>query len=214
MLIENFPLRPFEKTINLCYYIPKSNDKLSAYLIKFKDGYEYYIKEWIKFCLSELSKKEKKIRRGQAIDTDILPQIDIVIRALGSSEIIPDSAKPTYKLASSIAEHLKSNFSPDLLVKSRATKKFAIGLNKAEREKEIKGVYSLKSNVDLSNKSILIVDDVGTSHVTAVTIGNLIKSKFPTTKLYFFCLAQTERTEGLNNDTYEKEVKGKFFKDV
>ena len=64
----------------------------------------------------------------------------------------------------------------EILVKNKDTAHQA-GLDFSERQKNLKGVYSLKKGIKVKDKKILLVDDVLTTGATADEIAKLLKER-------------------------------------
>ena len=59
------------------------------------------------------------------------------------------------------------------------------------RKDEMRNIYKLKTDINLNNKKVLIVDDIRTTGTTISEITETIKSKYPHSQIASFCLAQT-----------------------
>lgn len=75
-----------------------------------------------------------------------------------------------------IAENLKINFSPDLLLRVKNTKP-QVELDKDERQGNIRGAFKKNPNLQfvIRNSQILIFDDVWTSGITLREAGKVLK---------------------------------------
>lgn len=78
-----------------------------------------------------------------------------------------------------VAKEMNWGFAPNLLIKKKQTKS-QVELRGSERRENLKGVFELNSNVDLSTlkgKTILIFDDVYTTGSTLKEASEVIKNK-------------------------------------
>ena len=116
---------------------------------------------------------------------------DYVARALGSKEETARKPNRVREIAIAIADKIHAPYILQLLKKTRKTKAFKGGLSRQQRIAEIEDVYEIDEEHDLNNKSILIVDDISTTGTTFEVIADVIRAKYPTAKIYGFCLART-----------------------
>lgn len=167
----------------LYYYFKRgsTNDYLSLRLEDLKEDKEQAIKIFSALCkLSSLNSQGVKF--------------DYVTRVLGSNELKAGPGSRVAPLAKGIAACVGAEYISKLLIKTKKTRSFKI-LNKADRIKEIKGVYAIGTPYNLDNKNILVVDDITTTGTTFTEIARAIKEKYPTAKVYGFSLGRT-KTKG------------------
>jgi hypoxanthine phosphoribosyltransferase len=173
----------------LCNYKPKSQgwDNLSESLLHFKNGWSVDVEAWTECSLSELEKVS-------------LEKPSLVLRALTSDEmsVSPLSDKPLDLLGRKMADQFNIRYKPNLLIKSRLTKKLKF-LSASEREDEMVNVYSIeKPNFIKGFNSIVILDDILTSGATIHSIVKAIRMVRRSCKIYVFTLALTNRNAILN----------------
>ena len=77
-------------------------------------------------------------------------------------------------LARGLSERLKLPFYADGLLKLKKTKQ-QMGLKKDERLNNIKGVFSVKKDMNLKKKKILLIDDVFTTASTVNECSKILK---------------------------------------
>lgn len=137
-------------------------------------------------------------------------KIDYVIRVLGSRELTAQKPNKVRSLAIAINEVLGSSYRPLVIRKNRATRELK-GLSKEGRKKELEGVYELNDCPDLKDKAVLIVDDIYTFGTSMETIGEVLRTAYPSVKLYGFALAHNWQrgTDGVNgnNDHFEQHYR-------
>lgn len=168
---------------HLGYYL----EGIKQEIWEFKNGKNRAIDRWTKKALEVATS---------------LPQIDIVVRALGHLELAVSASnceKPLDHLAGSLANALNAKYLPDSLHKSRELVKSA-QCSALERREQVRGVYTLDAKVIGAPKktrlTFLIVDDVFTSGATTDEISRAISEAYPQANIYVFTLAKTlYRTE-------------------
>jgi len=185
LLRENFF---YNKKWHLCYYIPKNKaDFLSSQILNFKNGDESSIIGWTAWSIIELY--------------NLNIQFDYVVRCLGSTEVTPILNKPLDYLGKAIEDRLKFRYYPTLIKKTGLTQKLSSLSTRKQREKEIYSKYSVMNfNENLSNKKVLVVDDVLTSGSTTNDLARAIKLEYSTCELYLFTLAKKNREENKNKN--------------
>lgn len=166
----------------LCYYKKKDcpYDKFSHLLFGFKDG-KRIVKQWCSWAV-------------KAIPEMKLPGDTIVIRALSSGETVisNNGETPLDILGRAIQSELGYQYIPAIIFKAYKTKQLKQCGDRDGREKALGDTYRLaRSCPDLSNRTILIIDDIKTYGTTIDKIAELIKGTFPSAKIYSFTLAQT-----------------------
>lgn len=172
--------------LNRCYYLYyylktwTHNDFLAFRLVAFKEDKPDEIAVFSRLAAAAIKKEKLKF--------------DYVVRVLGSSELKPMTSGRVMHIAQAVAEAASAKYIPDILYKTRATKKL-VGLNRHERELELKDAYAVKNTYDLDGKSVLIVDDIMTSGTSLTAVAAAIAKNYPFATLYGFCLAHTADLE-------------------
>lgn len=171
----------------------------------FKDGKEDAVNRWMHKA-SELAES--------------LPNIDYVVRALGHAEIEVNSSShqtPLDRLSLKIASSLGAAYIPSLLKKNCVLVK-STKCSAKERESQVRGVYSVDTNLMDSSRNdpvtFLVVDDVLTSGATTEEITRAISDAYPGARIYIFTLVKTlYRSQG-GEPTIEAQHTAKLFSDL
>jgi len=170
---------------SLCYYIPGGKDFLSRKILDFKDGHPNIVSSWGCWLADEVAEQNLKF--------------DYVIRSLGSSETRAGGNRPVDRLGEELSRRFGLCYAPDIVAKSRSTTKLAL-LDAASRRAELNGVYYLgESCPDLSEKRLLILDDVVTTYTTTSAIVGVIRKRFVSANITAISLGRTERRLGAND---------------
>jgi len=164
------------------FYLGYYLDGIKEEVWSFKDGNEGAIKRWT----------DKTIELATS-----LPEIDIVIRALGHAELesaASSSQKPLNYLALNLARGLGAMYQPDALQKSRILKK-SFQCSAAERREQVLGAYSVNMDIigaeSFVNLTFLVVDDVCTTGATTDEITRALSESYPNASIYVFTLVKT-----------------------
>lgn len=135
---------------------------------------------------------------------DHFPDIDYVVRALGSSELEYDkkNVQALDIIGFYIAKKLKAQYKPEILTQQDTHDKFSHtkGLTYEGRKEKIHGMYSCK-NID--NKNVLLIDDVITTGATTEEIFRAIKEGNPSSEIQLFSFAKSEK---YTKDRYIKNI--------
>jgi len=198
----------------LGYYLPSkygvkhpSSEKIHDYLLyTFKDNkINKSNYKWIELAANKCNEKFR--------------DIDIVIRALGSSELKPSTAKDKSIniLGKRIAEKLNAHYIPELLSSNRGSKKRAkLHLSgKIENRPAIidndKLSFSSGSNKyynDPGSPRILIIDDIITSGSTAAGIAKAVNATFNSSSgTFFFALGETCSKPFVSEEKLQSSIK-------
>lgn len=73
-------------------------------------------------------------------------------------------------------------------------------MSKEDRESELSEVYRTSTSLDLTNKKVLIIDDVTTTGTTMIEAAKVLKEYEESVKLYSYCLCKTSRNVNANDD--------------
>lgn len=161
--------------LHLAYYIPHYLDKtpISNYVLDFKENKPRFVNAWSEWASKEL--KESNLH------------FDLIVRALGSKELITDGTKPLDELGKRLAVALNTKYTPKLLAKSRITPSLHSIKTRIARVAAVKDSYYVTDDsYNLDNKNVLIIDDVSTSTATIGEIIRALRLKYPYTGYYFF----------------------------
>ena len=166
----------------LSHYFPSSRgvqDNLSKRLLEFKDNQKDSVQRFTNISISKLKSK--------------IDNLDIIIRALGSSEIKATANTSLDFLCSGIASSYGCTYSPESLWKTRTTDQLKDLGRRSKRLEEINGVYSFHTEEPASDISlkVLLVDDVSTTGSTVQEISRAIRAEKPHAQIYFFSLSKT-----------------------
>lgn len=181
----------------LGYYLEGIKQEVWA----FKNGVDAAIKRW--------SDKAAGV-------AEHFPDIDVVVRALGHSELkVTDSnSQPLDKLARNLANGLSASYKPDLIVKNRKLLK-STNISAIERQTQVHGAYAAIYNKSLTPKNqkltFLIVDDVYTSGATANEISRAIAETYPSASIYIFTLVKTLFRAEANKASSEMQLNTLLF---
>jgi ATP-dependent DNA helicase RecQ len=196
-LFENSKNIPdLDKSFYLAHYKPRSrggNDRLSSYLLSFKDGNKDAVKHWIQYAKGEFKKSELKF--------------DVVIRALGSQEISYTPGHPLDELGQEIARLTKAKYTPQILQKKHANEPLK-RLSAAGRHEALRGIFNFDPGSIAENAKILIIDDVITTGATIKEICRTIKASRPDVVTHLFTLTKTYDSfrDQDQNDTILKSI--------
>ena len=91
-------------------------------------------------------------------------------------------------LAENIGNVLKKRVRSDILLKIKHTKP-QTGLSKAQRLKNLVGAFKIQNGTSITNKRILLVDDVITTSSTASLCAKLLK-KAGASEVIMLCIAR------------------------
>ena len=165
------------RKLNNIYYVWDYNKEFKRLIYSYRKIMSKLIAELIKEEFYYVLKREK---------------IDIIVS-------VPVSRKRKnergYNQVDEILNCLKVNYVRIERIKN--TKKMAEILDEEERNRNIEGAFRISQNIDLSNKKILILDDIVTTGATLREIKNSILRQFDNRnkkngnniKIIVFCLA-------------------------
>ena len=192
-------LQRTDNVFYLGYYLEGIKQEIWA----FKDGMPDTVKHW----------KSKAVEVAENF-----PNIDVVVRALGHSELeVLGSDTPLDKLALNLADALDAAYQPGLIKKNSKLKK-STSLSAAERKSQIQGVYTANlENLPKSkseNLTFLIVDDVYTSGATTKEIFRAISETYPGASVYIFTLAKTLYRAEVDITSKEMQINTQLFADL
>ena len=173
---------------HLAYYIPEQREDmttLSGKLVQFKEYDLNITKGWIRWSIDSFKEKSLKY--------------DYIIRALGHAELIASGKKPLDLLGHHLANNICCTYAPFIVKKNRVTKALHF-LKLDERKAEIHEAYEVADNtIDLNQKKILIIDDIGTTNTTISEIMRAIRVAWPKVQFSYFCLGRTNHTPTAND---------------
>lgn len=180
--VSRSELQKRENRFYLGYYL----EGIKQEVFEFKNGTQSAVRRWI----------EKSVELAEN-----LPEIDIVVRALGHAELTVPAAqeKPLDYLGSGLATAIDATYKPDLLQKDRELVK-STQLGTSRRRNQVQGAYSIDADQveEPADKELtfLVVDDVLTTGATTDEITRAISESFPNASIYIFALVKTlYRTE-------------------
>ena len=183
----------------LGYYLEGVKQEVWA----FKDGVASAVKHW----------SDKAVELAEN-----LPNIDVVVRALGHSELeVLGGDKPLDILALNLADALGADYQPNFIKKNSKLKK-STGLSAADRKLQIQGVYTANieklTKTKLENLTFLIVDDVYTSGATTKDISRAISESCPGASVYIFTLVKTLYRVEADIESKEMQINTQLFADL
>jgi hypothetical protein len=140
---------------------------------------------WVKKCFSESNL-----------------QFDIIIKALGHSEVEVDTSKPMHIFCERLAKEIKASFIPDLIHKTRHTQS-QTELSGKERRYNIRGAFWTSETYDtVKGRNILVVDDIKTTGSTLNEIAKVLSFQ-GSNKLYCLALGETSQNKDENAELLE-----------
>ncbi len=176
----------FDGAWYLVHFIPQGQEPFSVSIREFKDNEANAVKVWSKLaseCFASLNIK-----------------IDYIVRPLGSKELKSSGTKSLDSLGAALAATLKCQYVPETMLKKKHIGPMHYISRKVDRIKALEGIYQVNPDSNLTDgNSFLIIDDISTSGATVNAIRSELEKYFPTSKIYFYTLARTERLEGCNN---------------
>jgi len=156
-------------------------DNLRTDVLDFKNGNKSAIARWTNYIGHRSS---------------ALPRVDIIVRALGHSEILVQKNTSLDLFSIRLSQTLRAQYEPSLLKKRHANEK-STNLNRAQRLAQIEGLYIVNSENSASkltgSQTFLIVDDVVTTGATTNDITRALISHFPEAIVYVLSLVKTAR---------------------
>ena len=180
LLFENTNHIPgIEKSYFLAHYKPRSqggNDKLSSYLLSFKDGNKEAVGHWVEYAAKEF-------------ETSNL-SFDVIIRALGSNEVVYTPGHPLDDLGKKLAGMTQALYLPEIIQKTHANQALKY-LPASARHEALRGIFKFDSSKVSENANILIIDDVITTGATIKEMCRTIKVARPDIVIHFFTLTKT-----------------------
>ena len=76
-------------------------------------------------------------------------------------------------------------------LKMTKDRKTQTALSQSERMKNASSVFTVRKNLDLNNKNILVLDDICTTGATIAAASKTIHTSFPQSRIYLFALGVT-----------------------
>ena len=152
-------------------------DIVSRSLHDFKDGCEPQTARWIALAASHVCKDLK---------------FDLIVRALGTSELKASPGTPLDRLCEAIAGGSGARYEPERLEKEKAVRAMTSLGGRAARQKELDGVYRFDATGLASETRILLVDDIATTGATLEAIRRAIAKTMPGAAVTCFVLARVE----------------------
>lgn len=146
------------------------------------------------------------------------PDINFIVRAFGHSELVAEGlTKPLDKLGCVLAEALRAQYQPDILIKSKKLQK-STWLSALERAEQVKGAYSVTTIPDdflnFERPRFLIIDDVYTSGATTREIQRAITEACPSAQVFIFTLAKTLHRTEANKSSLELQHNTQLYSDL
>ena len=149
----------------MVYYVPPNRgmrDNISSLILRFKRNSEPCVIRWVDLIVEEI---------------DELPEIDVVVRVLGSEEISASGKEPLDILGKAIAEATGSKYCTTCLTKKRKHRSLK-NLNNEERKKELDGIYNFSIKENGKPISLLIIDDIRTTGDTLMEVSFEVRKNY------------------------------------
>lgn len=187
---EDFWYVQLVNAFHLAYYVPLNHIEdtpISKYVKEFKNNNPKFVSAWSEWACQEIKAAHLKF--------------ECIVRALGSKEHSSDGTNPLDELGRKLANAISTKYTPQLLAKTRLTPPMHKLRTKLEREDAVRDSYYVTDDsLDLTNKKVLIIDDISTSKTTIAEILRALRSKYEFTEYYFFFLARTKYNRNSNKD--------------
>jgi len=182
---------------HLAYYFPRNHgnpDKVSDYILSFKDNKEPYTSKWIALATREIKNN--------------ISSIDLVVRVLSSTELTATGSTSLDRLGATVSKYTNSKYEKTALRKTRHTQSLKF-LSKADRQREINGsyVFNMPSSIFSNTPKILLIDDIVTSGTTIREVNRAIKEKLPNCSLFFFTIGKTHSSGDVHNRNILREFR-------
>jgi len=152
-------------------------DVVSRSLHDFKDGCEPQTARWIALAAP-------RVCEGL--------NFDVIIRALGTSELKPSTETPLDRLCQAIAGGSGATYAPERLEKSRAVRAMTSLGGRAARQKELENCYSFNGTGLAPGSRVLVVDDIATTGATLEAVRGAVAAALPESTIICFVLARVE----------------------
>jgi predicted amidophosphoribosyltransferase len=175
----------------MIFYFPSNRgyrDHASGLLLDFKSNSKPYVSAWTDSIIKEI---------------DNLPDIDIVVRVLGSEELTASGKEPLDILGKEIAKAKGGKYCTKCLTKKRHHQPLKY-MQKHQRQSEIKDLYTFSIKKSANAIRLLIIDDVMTTGTSLMEICNEIRKKYSKNEIiiHIFSIARTVR---LNDEDLQRE---------
>jgi predicted amidophosphoribosyltransferase len=175
----------------MIFYFPSNRgyrDHASGLLLDFKSNSKPYVSAWTDSIIKEI---------------DNLPDIDIVVRVLGSEELTASGDEPLDILGKEIAKAKGGKYCSKCLTKKRHHQPLK-SMQKYQRQSEIKDLYEFSIEKSSDVIRLLIIDDVMTTSTSLMEICNEIRKKYSKKEIiiHLFSIA---RTASLNDEDLQSE---------
>lgn len=198
----NFITRPYCKICSFPFLYEELHDAICGQCIKRDPVYDRLISvmkydEYSKKIIHRF-KYQDKLEITQYLSDlmlgaakEIIGEIDYIIPVpMHRYKLLKRGFNQAALLARVIARKAKKKYLPDLLIKVKNSKP-QIGLNKNEREKNVKNAFKINESYNdlLENKSILLIDDVITTGATIEECCHVLR-QIRRSKIYILSLAR------------------------
>jgi len=185
------------KQYNLYNYVVRNEieerDKYSDAILKFKRGKSLYVNELTKSAETYAKKN--------------LGKYDYIVRVLGSDELTSNGGKPLDYLCHILSDVTRAKYLRNYLSKREVRDALKGYSSKGDRLSQLENNYYISDDsVDLSNKKVLIVDDICTTGASIETIKRLLLIK--NCSIDAFVLGKTSHSEDQDNVA---EIGDQFF---
>ncbi len=190
-----------------------------------QDGQKFYLGYYLDGIKQEVwafkDREKNSVERwiNKALDVcDSLPEIDVVVRALGHAELDASANSTSLDmLGARLAASIGAEYRPDCLYKSSSLAK-STTCSAKERAQQVHGVYSstpgLKTSQNKSVSTFLIVDDVLTSGATTGDIVRALSESYPKARVFIFTLVKTLYRAECVRESAEAQHNGQLFSDL
>lgn len=153
------------KDFDFCICVAKLKDTGKDLIYKLKYGKQPFVANAISKMMVE--KYKEKINETFDFVTYVpITRAKMKERGFCQTELI----------AKNLANELNIELKENLILRIKDNKE-QTELNKDERRKNLEGVFVIDDSIDLTNKSVLVVDDVYTTGATMQEMNKLLRSK-------------------------------------
>jgi len=115
---------------------------------------------------------------------------DVIVRALGSSELAAQVNGPLDRLCEAIAQQSGATYAPELLMKTRTTRTLQGLGGRMGHRKELAGAYEFQGSGVKPDSRILVIDDIMSTGSTLEAVGSAIKKALPNSEIVAFVLGK------------------------
>jgi len=177
-LYSHLSIEGLETSYHLANYLPRNRggDKLSNLLLAFKDGVKQVVDSWLSLAQKAFNHTPQ--------------QYDVIIRALGSEEVMCSGETALDQLGVEVAALCGAQYQPERLTKKYTNDPLKY-LSRVQRHQALRDIYTFNHEGIIDGSNILVIDDVITTGSTIRELCRTIKSVRPGLNIHLFTLTKT-----------------------